>query len=114
MISRSASRMLLRMLANVLPRQSVSPAISPSIRSDGSMGSPSRLRGVGRPAGGLDAELLCVLGVQSLPAAELHRLATNDAAAGRSAETLIENLETNVPPARTDLAEAAVAAVRQL
>src|SRR2546427_4635267 len=58
MISRSASRMLLRMLANVLPRQSVSPAISRSIRSDGSMGSPSRLRGVGRAAGGLDAEAL--------------------------------------------------------
>src|SRR5438876_3948727 len=34
-ISRSASRMLLRMLANVLPRQSVSSAISWSIRSDG-------------------------------------------------------------------------------
>src|SRR5258708_12381133 len=38
-ISRSASRMLLRMLANVLPRQSVSPAISRSIRSDGFIGS---------------------------------------------------------------------------
>src|ERR1700681_2438525 len=41
MISRSASRMLLRMLANVLPRQSVSPAISWSIRSDGFIGSLS-------------------------------------------------------------------------
>jgi hypothetical protein len=30
----------------------------------------STLGRVGRPAGGLDAELLCVLGVQSLPAAE--------------------------------------------
>src|ERR1700735_4053895 len=39
MISRSASRMILRMLASVLPRQSVSPAISWSIRSDGFMGS---------------------------------------------------------------------------
>src|SRR5216683_7143721 len=39
MISRSASRMLLRMLASVLPRQSVSPAISWSIRSDGFIGS---------------------------------------------------------------------------
>src|SRR5689334_11980988 len=38
MISRSASRMLLRMLASVLPRQSVSPAISWSIRSDGFIG----------------------------------------------------------------------------
>src|SRR5258707_1892091 len=39
MISRSASRMILRMLASVLPRQSVSPAISWSIRSDGFIGS---------------------------------------------------------------------------
>src|SRR5258708_39418488 len=37
-ISRSASRMLFRMLANVLPRQSVSSAISWSIRSDGFIG----------------------------------------------------------------------------
>src|ERR1700681_3656330 len=42
MISRSASRILLRMLANVLPRQSVSFAISWSIRSDGFIGSFSR------------------------------------------------------------------------
>src|SRR5580700_9336752 len=41
MISRSASRMLLRMLASVLPRQSVSPSISWSIRSDGFIGSLS-------------------------------------------------------------------------
>src|SRR5258708_3208230 len=39
MISRSASRMLFRMLASVLPRQSVSFAISSSIRSDGFIGS---------------------------------------------------------------------------
>src|SRR5690348_1444306 len=39
MISRSASRMVLRTLASVLPRQSVSPAISWSIRSDGFIGS---------------------------------------------------------------------------
>src|SRR5579859_1792180 len=35
MISWSASRMVLRTLASVLPRQSLSPAISTSIRSDG-------------------------------------------------------------------------------
>src|ERR1700691_3145468 len=35
MISRSAARILLRTLASVLPRQSVSPAISWSMRSDG-------------------------------------------------------------------------------
>src|SRR6267154_5715551 len=38
-ICRSASRMVLRTLASVLPRQSVSPAISWSIRSDGFIGS---------------------------------------------------------------------------
>src|SRR5262245_12816622 len=38
----------------------------------------SALRGVGRPTGGLNAELLCVLGVQSLPAAELHGLGGSD------------------------------------
>src|SRR5437016_5979451 len=38
-ISRSASRMVLRTLASVLPRQSVSSAISWSIRSDGFIGS---------------------------------------------------------------------------
>src|SRR4029077_19031033 len=41
MISRSASRMALRTLASVFPRQSVSPAISLSIRSDGFIGSLS-------------------------------------------------------------------------
>src|SRR5215472_2684129 len=35
MISRSAARMILRMLASVLPRQSVRSAINSSIRSDG-------------------------------------------------------------------------------
>src|SRR6201988_5433177 len=39
MISRSASTMHLRTLASVLPRQSVSPSISWSIRSDGFIGS---------------------------------------------------------------------------
>src|ERR1700719_4945685 len=39
MISWSASRMVLRTLASVFPRQSVSPAISWSIRSDGFIGS---------------------------------------------------------------------------
>src|SRR5208283_604055 len=43
MISRSAPRKILRTLASVFPRQSVSPAISWSIRSDGFIGS-SRLQ----------------------------------------------------------------------
>src|ERR1035438_3095605 len=66
----------------------------------------STLRGVGRPTGGLNAELLCVLGVQSLPA-ELHRLTTNHAADGSSAEKAIQNIETNVPPGSTHRDEAA-------
>src|SRR5439155_13940428 len=67
----------------------------------------SRLRRVGPPTGGLNAELLCVLGVQSLPA-ELHRLGTNDAADGSSAEKVIQNIETNVPAGSTHRDEAAI------
>src|SRR5213082_1328006 len=43
-ISRSASRRILRMRASVLPRQSVSPAISWSIRFDGFIGPASLSR----------------------------------------------------------------------
>src|SRR5438132_5318338 len=60
----------------------------------------STLRGVGLPTWGLNAELLCVLGVQTLPA-ELHRLGTNHAADGSSTEKMIQNIETNVPPGST-------------
>src|SRR6266481_3912607 len=197
-ISRSASRMLLRMLANVLPRQSVSPAISWSIRSDGFIGSlylqflsrfhsfrkkssndmafphpqsrkhkyrnkhkpgsggvvwnlvkrtinitgyrngkddvnPAKNRTFGsffhdlssiylrplsrlrRPVGCFDTELLGVLRVQPLPAAELHRLGANHAANGSSAEKAIQNIETNVPPGSThgDKAPADVGPQRQ-
>src|ERR1700677_2306421 len=45
-ISRSAARILLRTLASVLPRQSVSPAIIWSIRSDGFIGSLSSNSGL--------------------------------------------------------------------
>src|SRR2546421_12635573 len=55
----------------------------------------------------LNAELLGVLRVQSLPA-ELHGLATNDAAEGSSAEQVIENIEANVPPGSTHRDEAAI------
>jgi len=50
---------------------------------------------------GLNAKLLCVLGVQSLPAAELHGIGANDASNGSSAEKVIQNIETNVPPGGT-------------
>src|SRR5437879_268849 len=57
---------------------------------------------------GSDAELLCVLRVQSLPAAELHRVGTDDAADGRSAEKVIQNVEADVPPGGTHRDEAAI------
>src|SRR5215813_8159202 len=55
-----------------------------------------------------NAELLCVLGIQSLPTAELHRVGTNDAADGSSAEKVIQNIEANVPPGSTHRDEAAI------
>src|SRR5579871_5949080 len=57
----------------------------------------SRLR---LPVGRFNTELLGILRVQPLPA-EPHRLAANDAADGSSAEKVIENIETNVPPGST-------------
>src|SRR5262245_30842763 len=57
--------------------------------------------------GPLSGELLCVLGVQSLPAAELHRFATNDAADGSSAEKTIQHIETDVVPRGTHRYQAA-------
>src|SRR5215470_6994746 len=58
----------------------------------------SRLR---RAVRRFNAELLGVLGVQSLPAAELHGLGAGDAANGSPAEKVIQNVETNVPPGST-------------
>src|SRR5947199_2047266 len=72
------------------------------------LGCASTLRGGGRPVGRFNAELLCVLGIQSLPAAELHRLGTNDAAEGGSAEKVIQHIEANVPPGSTHRDEAAI------
>ncbi|MFZ0504214.1 MAG: hypothetical protein WAM44_10915, partial [Chthoniobacterales bacterium] len=59
---------------------------------------PSTLLSVRRPTRRFNAELLCVLRVQPLPALELHRIATRDAADGSSAEKPIQNIETNMPP----------------
>src|SRR6266852_9710913 len=50
-----------------------------------------------RPVGRFNTELLCVLGVQPLPAAELHGLGADHAADGSSAEQVIQNIEANVP-----------------
>src|SRR5262245_26119545 len=63
---------------------------------------------LGRPVGCFDVELLCVLGVQSLPAFEFHRLTTSDAADGGSAEQAIQNIESNVPPGSTHGDKAAI------
>src|SRR6266436_5508357 len=72
----------------------------------------SRLR---RPVGRFNTELLGVLRVQPLPAAELHRLGANHAADGRSAEKAIQNIETNMPPGSThcDIPAADVGPQRQ-
>src|SRR6266567_6051717 len=58
-------------------------------------------------------ELLGVLRVQPLPAAELHRVATSDAADGSSAEKVIQNIETNVPARGTPRDEASIDVVPQ-
>src|SRR5438874_11837326 len=66
---------------------------------------PRRSRG---PTGGLNSELLCVLRVQSLPAAELHGIGADDAADGSSAEKPIQNIESNVPARGAPRDEAAI------
>src|SRR5579863_9205600 len=48
-----------------------------------------------------DTKLLGVLRVQPLPAGELHGLGASDAADGSSAQQVIQNIETNVPPGST-------------
>src|SRR5262249_32039359 len=60
-----------------------------------------------RPVERFNTELLGVLLVQPLPAAELHGLGADDAADGSSAEKAIQNIETNVPPGGTHGDEAA-------
>src|SRR2546426_12393146 len=57
----------------------------------------SRLR---RQVGRFNTELLGILRVQPLPAAELHGLGADDAADGSSAEKASQNIETNVPTRR--------------
>src|SRR5437764_15450667 len=56
---------------------------------------------------GLNAELLCVLRAQSLPA-ELHGLRTNHAAEGGSAKQVIQHIEADVPPGSTHRDVAAI------
>src|SRR5258708_18680717 len=70
----------------------------------------SRLR---RPVGRFHTQLLGVLRVQPLPAAELHHRGADNAADGSSAEKAIQNIETNVPPGSTHCDEAAIDVVPQ-
>src|SRR5438094_6779721 len=98
--SGAASLMSLRILLRVSPRQSPSSAILSDMSSDADWPwlAPDffmfqRFGALDGQPGASNAELLCVLGVQPLPAAELHRVATNDAADGSSAEQVIQNIE---------------------
>src|ERR1700722_13693953 len=54
-----------------------------------------------RAVGRFDTELLGVLRVQPLPSAELHGLGANRASNRLSAEKVIQNIETNMPPGGT-------------
>src|SRR5437667_994571 len=60
------------------------------------------------PTGGLNAELLCVLGVQSLPAAELHGLGPDDASNGPTGEKPLQDIEADVPARRAHRYESPV------
>src|SRR5256885_10440420 len=63
---------------------------------------------LGRPVGHCNAELLCVLGIQSSPTAELHRLRASDASDGVAGENPIQHIETNVPAGSAHRDEAAI------
>src|SRR5262245_34203715 len=66
------------------------------------------LRGVGLPTGGLNAELLGVLGGQSLPAAELHRLSADEASNRLSRKEPLKDAEADVPARGAPRDEAAI------
>src|SRR5262249_22185166 len=68
----------------------------------------STRRAVGRPTGGLNAELLCVLRVQSLPAAELHGLGADDASNRLTREEPLKDVEADVPARGAPRDEAAI------
>src|SRR5512143_1350006 len=56
----------------------------------------------------LSRELLCILRVQLLPAAEFQRIRTDDAAERISVEEMIEDVETDVPSGGAHRDEAAI------
>jgi hypothetical protein len=51
--------------------------------------------------GRLDTELLGVLGVQALPAAELDRIRADDAPERRASDEVIEHVQADVPAGGT-------------
>src|SRR4051812_31610004 len=63
--------------------------------------------------GGLDAELLRVLGVQPLPAAELHGVDADDASNGLTGEKPLQHVQADVPPRSAHRNESAVDVVPQ-
>src|SRR3954471_9928522 len=65
----------------------------------------SRLR---RPVGRLNAELSGVLGVQSLPATELHRVGADNAPNGIPGELPLEHIEADMPARSAHRDESAV------
>src|SRR5437660_3029637 len=70
----------------------------------------SRFNASGRWAatGGLNAELLCVLGSQSLPPAELHGLGADDASNRLTREEPLKDVEADVPARGAPRDEAAI------
>src|SRR5437588_4535176 len=66
------------------------------------------LGGIGRPVRPFNAELLCVLGVQSLPAAELHGLGADHASNRLTREEPLKNVEADVPARVAPRDEAAI------
>src|SRR5258706_14821219 len=63
----------------------------------GSSSLASTLRGGGRRTRGLNAELLCVLVPQSLPAGELHGVGADDASNRLTREVPRKDVEGDVP-----------------
>src|SRR5581483_6943375 len=73
----------------------------------------STLRGVGRPARHLDAELPGVLRVQSLPAVKVHGFDASDASNRLTREEPLKNIQADMPPRGAPRNEAAVNVVPQ-
>src|ERR1700732_5352397 len=66
-----------------------------------------------RPAGRFNAELLCVLGVQSPPVAQLHGLGADDASNRLTRKAALKDVEADVPARGAPRDEAAIDVVPQ-